>query len=283
MAFPFGGFCSGVSAAIVVKFTCSLDNVLWLSAFLTPKLSHKQRTQNVLIYAFICLLQTCLAFFISTFEEEVMENLLGNNEDRMSTDRILTLISASALLVYSIVLAKEYYDENCGGEDHAEYSLVQNTCHGSDSSAEKSDQKKEAAEEHDNDVKPNPQDVEVGNMVMPLEIEDGTDSDSSDNEMKEQVDDEFPRSNKESRSLAVIASLGSLDDLALLVSMLVGKRLSFVELIVGAMISTFAIVFICLSLTKCKLIADMLEKIPLIVIVSAFSVVLITKGAFFMD
>jgi hypothetical protein len=287
MVFSFGGFCTGVSAAIVVKLTCSLDNLLWLSAFLTPKLSRKQRTQNALTYALICVLQTCLAYFISTFGEEMMESLLGKNGDHMSADRILTLISASALLVYSIFLGKEYYDKNYGGEDEDEYTLVRDTFHGSDFSAGNSDQRGKEAEEDENGVRPNPQDVEVGNMVLPLEIEDGTDSDSSDRssdrDMNEQVEDGSPRSNKGLRSLAVISFLGALDDLALLVSMLVGKSFGIVELMIGTIISALAIVLICLFLTKCKLVADILEKIPLVAIVTGFCVVLLAKGIFFMD
>jgi cadmium resistance protein CadD (predicted permease) len=291
MVFSFAGFCTGVSAAIVVKLTSSIDDVLWLSVFFTPKLSHRQRTQNALTYACICLLQTCLAFFISTFGQEVMESLLGKNEDLMSTDRILTLISGSALFVYSIVLAKEYHHENYGGENGVEYSMVDNTSRVTGSSADKSGYRKEEPKEDGPDVKPNPQDVELGNRVLPLEIEDGTDSDSSDSlndsssdkDMKEQVEDESPRSDKESRSLAVIAFLGSLDDLALFVPMLVGKTFGIVALIIGAMISALAILFICLFLTKCKLVADTLEKIPLVAIVTGFCVVLLVKGIFFMD
>jgi hypothetical protein len=185
-------------------------------------------------------------------------------------------------------LAKEYYNENYLGKDDAEYSLVHNTCqHGSDSSTDKSDQKTEEAEEEDDDVNPNPQDVEVGNIVLPLEIEDGTDCDSSDSssgkDMKEQVEDGSPRSNKELCSLAVIAFLGAVDDLALLVSMLVGKTFGIVELVIGTMISTLANVLICISLTKCKLVAGILEKIPLVQIVMGFCVVLLAKGIFFMD
>jgi hypothetical protein len=284
MTFSFGGFCSGVSAATVVKLTCSLDNLLWLSTFLTPKHSRKQRTQNALIYTLVNLLQTCLAYLISTFGQEVMESLLGDSEDRMSADRILTLISASALLVYSIVLAKEYYYKNYGGDD---YSLVHNTYRDNDAFSEKSDKREDDSEEDGNGVRPNPQDVEEGNMVLPLEIEGARDSDSSDSssdgDMNEQVGDGSSQSGKESRSLAVIAFLGSLDDLALLVSMLVGKAFGIVEFIFGAMISALAIILICFFLTKCKLVADTLEKIPLVLIVTAFCVVLLTKGIFFMD
>lgn len=221
-----------------------------------------------------------------------MGSLLGKNDNHMPTERILTLISGSALFVYSIVLAKEYYHENYGGESDGEYSVVDNTTHVADSSAdEKSVDVKEEAKEDDTDVELNPQDVEVGNRVVPLEIEEGSDSDSSDSmddssrdkDMKDKVEDESPRSDKESRSLAVIAFLGSLDDLTLFVPMLVGKTFGIVELILGTMISAISIVFICLFLTKCKFVADTLEKIPLVVIVTAFCVVILVKGIFFMD
>jgi hypothetical protein len=292
MVLSFVGFCTGVSAAIAVKLTSSIDDMLWLCTFFTPKLSYKQKTQNALTYVCICLLQTCLAFFISTFGQEAMDSLLGKNDDHMSTERILTLISGSALFVYSIVLGKEYYHENYGGESDAEYSAVDSTTHVADSSAgEKFVDVKEEPNEDDTDVTPDLQDVEMGNMVVPLEIEEGSDSYSSDTmydisrdkDMKDQIEDESPQSNKESRSLAVIAFLGSLDDLTLFVPMLVGKTFGIVELILGTMISAISIVFICLFLTKCKFVADTLEKIPLVVIVTAFCVVILVKGIFFMD
>ena len=77
MVFSFASFLGGISAAIVVKLTSSIDDVLWLSAFLTPKLSHHQRTQNAMTYTVVCLLQTCLAFIISTFGEKGIERLVG--------------------------------------------------------------------------------------------------------------------------------------------------------------------------------------------------------------
>ena len=65
--------------------------------------------------------------------------------------------------------------------------------------------------------------------------------------------------------------------------MLVGKTFGILELVIGALISTLAIIAICIFLTKCQLVADALEKVPLVAIVTGFCLVLIVKGIFFMD
>lgn len=91
------------------------------------------------------------------------------------------------------------------------------------------------------------------------------------------------QSDKKSGSLALIAFIGSLDDPTLFVPLLVGKTFGIFELITGAMIATLAILVICLFVSKCQLMANVLERIPLVAIVVGFTVFLLAKGIFFMD
>ena len=121
-------FYGGISAAIVIKLTSSIDDVLWLSAFLIPSLSTRQRVRNAATYACVCLLQTILAFVISTFGEEAVDAVMTHQQHssiQLSTDRILTLIAGAILFVYSIVLGVEYYRENCGEEEKGDYSAIE--------------------------------------------------------------------------------------------------------------------------------------------------------------
>jgi hypothetical protein len=90
------------------------------------------------------------------------------------------------------------------------------------------------------------------------------------------------RNNKQSRSLAIIAFLGSIDDLTLFVPLLVGKALTILQLVLGAMMATLLIIVLCIFLTRCEIVANILEKIPLVAIVAAFSVILLVKGIIFM-
>jgi hypothetical protein len=257
LASSIANFGAGVSAAIVVKLASSIDDVLWLSAFLTPRLKPKERLRNVLTYTSVCLLQTCLAFILSKFGSSVIDEVLGGADDqRMSTDRLLTLISGSALLLYSIYLGIECYKENVPEESEDYESVALNTSFGSTG---------EDADYKDREVADHPAMMEV------MEIEE-----------QETVAVETVRNNKQSRSLAIIPFLGSIDDLTLFVPLLVGKALTILQLVLGAMMATLLIIVLCIFLTRCEIVANILEKIPLVAIVAAFSVILLVKGIIFM-
>lgn len=276
----FAAFCAGVSAAIAVKLASSIDDVLWLSTFLTPHVSKAARIQNAMTYTCVCLLQTCLAYILSQFGQSVVDDLLGGSDsERMSTDRLLTLISGSALFVYSIVLGIDYYQENFADNGELYKNVDVDVSIDSTDSFEDSEGNHEVA--HD----PPSHDLEKGAPkpsigMGALEIE------PCPEEEAEQEDDDAaapPPYTKKSRSLAIIAFLGSLDDLALFVPLLVGKTFGILELIVGAMFATSMIVIMCVFLTRCRIVADLLEKIPLAAIVFTFSVILLFRGIVFMS
>jgi hypothetical protein len=281
---PIAGFCAGVSAAMAVKLASSIDDVLWLSTFLTPQTSKLVRVQNAITYASVCLLQTCLAYILSQFGQSVLDNIMGGADDeRMSTDRLLTLVSGGALLVYSVVLGVDYYQENFGDE---RYKCVER------SGSLEGNETVEDAGDHNGAVNNvsihtgNDLDIElpkVSTQFAALELEDDYHEDGSDGEEDDDDDPAAPPFNKKSRPLAIIAFLGSLDDLTLFVPMLVGKTFGIFELIVGAMIATLLIVIMCVCLTSCKVVADFLERIPLVAIVATFAIILLLKGIVFMD
>lgn len=308
MIFPtIAHFLGGVAAAIVVKLASSIDDVLWLSAFLTPSFSKPERTKNAITYSLICLLQTGLAFILSQFGSSVIDDIMGGSDDqRMSTDRLLTLVSGGALFIYSIVLGVEYYQENFA-EEYKPVLIA--TTSSSDVSDDGDRQRLGDGEQDENSTDSDVEAPEVGTngadaatygvdwngsgesplqskdeeeesdmKVVPLEIGEATEDDH------EEVGTDYSDSeaDKKPRSLAIIAFLGSLDDLTLFVPMLVGKTFGIVELMVGAMLSAFFIVVLCVCLTQCKAVARVLEKIPLVAIVATFSVILLTKGIFLM-
>jgi hypothetical protein len=270
-------FVAGVSAAILVKLTSSIDDVLWLSSFMAPHLGHGMRLQNAITYTGVCLFQTCMAFVLSQFGKSVLDNLLGGSDsDRMPTERLLTLISGSALFIYSIILAVDYYKEHFD-DDGELYKNVKgdSSNEGSDSSSEETCD----GDKHDT-LKPN-QNIDLefaltnsSNGMVALEIDDNVDEDDNDPASAPSI--------KRSRPLAIIAFLGSLDDLTLFVPLLVGKTFNIIELIIGALIATLMILIICIFLTRCRLIARLLERIPLVAIVAGFSIVLLVKGIWLM-
>jgi cadmium resistance protein CadD (predicted permease) len=102
-------------------------------------------------------------------------------------------------------------------------------------------------------------------------------------EEQESFNEEPVINDKQSRSLAIVAFLGSMDDLTLFVPLLVSNALTILQLAIGVMVATLFISFVCISLTRCQFVANFLEKIPLVAIVGTFSVILLTNGILFME
>jgi len=278
-------FFTAASAAVCVKLVSSVDDILWLSAFLTPNFSSETRVRNASVYAGVCLLQTCLAFLISTGGETALDKLTDKyfGDHELSGDKLITIISGTTLGVYAIVLWTIYYKEeiigtNDGeGRDDIEYNSVSNEIN-------------HTVEEKENNwtiemskckaahTKPDPEpDTDSCCSRSSEEIESDIKSKTADSDI-ETIDPRKENAEPWSSSLFAIAFLGSLDDLTLFVPLLAGKTFHFFELVAGAMIAVLMILSLCFCLVRCKFLADIIQRIPVCAIVFIFSIVLLVKG-----
>ena len=276
-------FFSSVGAAISVKIISSIDDVLWLSSFLTPDHPMEVRLKNSIVYTAVCMAQTFLAYIISTGGEKAIDGILTEffGENAISTDKFLTLLSGSALAIYAVMLVNEYVRNDILGIDD------------DDEEAHKSDRGYESIPCQE----PREADIELkgleekqkasSDIEKSSTVETATtiSSDGSQSNIVGEIQDEdfksehtTTREKNESKKLVVIAFLGSLDDLTLFVPLLVGQTFHILELIIGAFIATCIILFICFFLVQCKLVAEIIQNIPLCFIVVAFSLALIVKG-----
>jgi len=249
---------AGVGAAVSIKLSSSIDDVVWLAPFLTNNESPAARMHNAAIYISVCLTQTVVAMAIAYSGDSLVSLLTRGAKDAWSTDKILTVFAGSMLAIYSVKLAYEYFtdegDENEGGDGEAESSEEV----ASSSLCDEESQEKELA------------------LMAP-------DEDSPDEQhTKPLTRQRSSEDSKRSQTLFIIAFLGSVDDLTLFVPMLVGKGFDIVQLVIGGLIAASAIVLLCIFLGLCKPVADCLSKVPLAAIVIVFAVVLLTKG-FNMD
>jgi len=153
------------------------------------------------------------AFVIATSGDTAVEYLMRNSKDAWSTEKILTVVAATILVVYSIKLTKEYIDEI----------------------NEEPDAEEEAAKAQEDS------DDEWAEALAEAEAEAGLVPTSRPK--KKDADDKQAEEEKErSQTLFVIAFVGSLDDLTLFVPMLVGKGFDMVQLISGGFVAAFLIV-----------------------------------------
>lgn len=242
----------GFASAFGIKFSSSVDDVMWLAPFLTSKSSRKMQMQNSIIYISVCMLQTLVAMVIAYSSHEAVAYLAGKHKNMWSTEKMLTVGAGVLLVCYSVKLTYEYIYEE-GDEDDNIDRVV-------------------SGEIGDGDVEMHPT---KDSSVESMEAEKA----ERDNLLKKE--ESFNRKEQaRQQTLFVIAFIGSVDDLTLFVPMLVGKSFDLPQLMLGALSAALTIVTICIFIGLCKPVADLIAKIPLAFIVIAFAIGLLVKGGF---
>mmetsp|Transcript_117681 Transcript_117681/g.214001 ORF Transcript_117681/g.214001 Transcript_117681/m.214001 type:complete len:293 (-) Transcript_117681:152-1030(-) len=274
----------GFGSAFGIKFSSSIDDVVWLAPFLTANSSVTVRLQNSIIYTSVCLVQTLVAMLIAYSGRKAVKALTGGNKDAWSTEKILTVGAGCLLAVYSVKLTYEYIQEmREGGDDENQDGAAADPQSGVYNRAA---QGEEAAEAGNAGCCPGSGglrmsskqgEVKLSARELELSARDASTNVEIDNPEKTEADvDSADRSRQ--CTLFVIAFIGSVDDLTLFVPMLVGKSFDLFQLMGGAFLAASTIVTICIFIGLCKPIADCLSKVPLALIVIIFATVLLIKG-----
>lgn len=270
-------FLAGLAAAISIKLSSSIDDVVWLAPFLTSNVSYKTRVQNSVVYVSVCLIQTVAAMIIAYSGDAAVSWLTSGKKDVWSTEKILTVVAGGLLALYTVKLAHEYFtesddDEDEGGDERPENPIVPELELGDRGGKE--DLPRLLSNEAEQADGPRPD-----SSRRLLESKDS--AEGSQPGLKRQKSDEEileSREKKSQQTLFVICFLGSVDDLTLFVPMLVGKGFTWEELIPGAIIAASSILLICLFIGLCKPIADCLSSIPVALIVGIFATSLLVRG-----
>jgi len=247
----------GLFLAFTSKFFSSIDDVVWLTPFLTSTLTPALQLQNALIYTSVCLVQTFVAMTLAYSGEETVAWLTAGQKDAWSPNKILTVGAGCLMTLFG---AKELYNHFYGddeeGEDSREMPLP-----GADDSQTDPGSPKVATPAAKDGHEP----------LAPLEVESGLEIEATSTS----------RSQERGRGpikLFQIAFIGSVDDLTLFVPMLVGKSFDPVQLVAGSLTAACIIVSLCIFIGLCKPIAKILGLIPLWAIVFSFAVILLSKG-----
>eukprot|EP00435_Cladocopium_sp_Y103_P053984 s85_g17.t1 len=238
---PILHWAAGVGAAISIKVSSSIDDVVWLAPFLTNNVSKLSRINNTAIYVSVCVVQTMLAMCIAYSGNKIVEYITRNAKDAWSSEKILTVLAGSMLAIYSVKLLHEWWTEN--------YAKV-------------------SPDTVDTDL----EDGELTPMYRKPEHGD------SSNEIDIQSKAASQKESAQTQTLFVIAFIGSLDDLTLFVPMLVGKGFDFAQLLIGALTAAGLIVTICLFVGLCQPVADCISRVPLFAIVVGFATLLLAKS-----
>lgn len=269
----------GMASAFGIKLSSSIDDVVWLAPFLTANSSPALRFKNSCIYTTVCMCQTVVAMLIAYSGRAAVKSITAGNKDAWSTEKILTVGAGCLLGLYSIKLTYEWIQE-CNEEGGEEKEELANPDGGSYAQVAtddaEADQQQYQSGRGGGWCCRNGGDVEMANKSP---AEETIPIDNPEKSAEEIAKAESERS----KTLFIIAFIGSIDDLTLFVPMLVGKGFDTVQLMLGAFLATSLIITFCICLGMCKPIADCLAKIPLAAIVICFATILLTKAFVFDD
>lgn len=222
---------------MTMKLASSVDDVVWLIPFLVVGDKQVLMT-NVTVYSLICTIQTLLALGISKGGVAAIEALTPSSS-KWSPEIIISLSAGIFLILFGFKLAYEWYKENFCEEDD--------------------------------------DDDDGGECAMKVEGDALLNGDALLTDIEQPEPAKGGGKSRTTSALMAVAFLGSIDDLTLFVPMLVGKSISYGELILGSLLAVLIIVCLCVFLTACKPMVRILEAIPLFLIVFVFGAMLVIK------
>lgn len=279
-----------IGAAIFVKFTVSSDDVVWLSPFVSP--TGKTTRRRIIMsttYLLMMFSITISAIIFSFGGSALFDFLISDKDTYWNADRILTLSSGGLLLLYSLYLFYEWYQElKEGVNDQGPNQEKSDKKDPDDQSGD--DKHKKEMDEH------SPLKVTPPTYGGQIEMEVRTPSESECEETQHIVslqtavnedDKELKEKSKLSQlticQLIVICIVGSLDDFAVQCSLLLGGTFLWYQLLIGVLFGASFVLMLCLCLGQMECIIHYLEKIPLWLIISSLSTFTIFSAFYPID
>jgi len=263
-------FLAGVALFFVLKLTTSLDDIIWLSPFLaiaddgndsnTNRNTNKTdsqckgvtKIQCGLVYMAVCLLVTAEALIINLAAKYGLSALLGADSDDQywNASRVLCAVASFIIAVFAFREFREWKEDR----ETNEASTV------SVSGSEVDDNRYGTFIEEDPDKMKIESIVEVGKDDISVGKEAGQEKKIS------------------LGYLFMITFVGTLDDLALFSSVLIGKEISYSSLLTGSMVAACAILAASWCVARIGPFANAMQHIPVWAILLAVAIYMFITG-----
>ena len=243
-----------ILAAVVTKLSSSIDDVVWLLPFVSAT---NKRLCMAVTYILVNMVVTIAAVGISFGGRTLFEFILKDDTSYWNAERILALGSGVVLLFYSVYLLydwimerKEDSEEN---KQQSELVEIANVPAQAEVAVTASDETEQLTKEHDASE-------DDGNNLI---------DDDEDGEIKEDKQRTVSR-------LVVVAILGSLDDFAVQVALLLAETFQWYQLLIGVFIGSTIVTIFCLCVGYISCIVKYIERIPIwtiILILAIYTIV----------
>lgn len=336
-----GALLGLVVAAVLMKLTSSTDDVIWLLPFVTGK----RWRYNAPFYVFCMQLVMAISFAFSLGGQAMLSSIITPS-DSWPLEKILALISAVMLTLYTMKLLHDWWHERYGEEE-----VDGNETTGSDQIEVVDPMPAEvvvgvpsaqppAIDESATDTRPlphtpplgrgeqaapgasessaftvcglfpvamfgsfdrcicppegqslhsrghgnlaqgrpvagkeeDPEKIIIGAQSVPLPCIDDSATGTGRPAAPQAPSEHKSSSAFTMRRLFMVAMLGSLDDFAVLVSLMLGGVFKAWQLSVGVLLGSLIVISLCAAIGRCRFVVNILENVPLWCIIGVISI-----------
>jgi len=254
-------FFSGCAAAFLLKLTTSMDDLIWFSPFLTLSKTTEGKYKCGAIYLFISMYVTVAAYAIAEGSEYGLDAVLTHfiqdydGSGYWDSSRILSVIASlfiGSFAVREFIEWREDEDNDfsfcCCASGDDDNNIENGT-------AARSEKDVGASKKFENEETPLINDSKEGAWLN-----------------KDLLFD------KDSRRLFVVAFCGSLDDTAMFSAVLMGKGLMWSELLIGSILASTIVFFLCVYISTFKPFADFVSSMPIWTLFAFLSFYILVQG-----
>eukprot|EP00536_Pseudo-nitzschia_multiseries_P003912 jgi/Psemu1/284727/fgenesh1_pg.62_\ len=286
-----------ITSAFLLKLTTSLDDLLWLSPFLSLSPSVGNKLKHSIVYFIICVCVTMLAFIFGTSLLALTSSGSSGNGDEphgyWNPERFLSVFSATVLLYIARNDFLEWKEENLQSSKDRELeeeALEMDTVETLDIGGSKSDNPNLRSRSH------------VSRTVSAdLEAGNDSDDDSDDEEIRAKIEE----ASKSLRRFVTVCVMGTLDDMIVFSAFVAGggsgahlhsnsnsnssseaaaaaagkgTEHSYLALFIGTTFAALLIVTISWFFSEIECFKRMVKKIPMWGLLTGIAVYILAMG-----
>ena len=286
-----------VLAAVITKLSSSIDDIVWMLPFLASP-CRAQNLARAAQYVATMIGVAALACLVAIGGAQAIDELLGE-DGYWTSDRVLALASGCALLIYAIFLAHGWWQERQEAKEEqagldkvsaAPAEIAADVVVGPKMDAEEGWDLKGCSAGDDELAMEEA--LAVAKQVLPASWQSPSEwkevpldevhvaepgdavEEASPTEAEGSVEKGQEKGQEEKTSpkrLLVVSLLGSMDDLAVFSSLLIGGTFSPPQLLLGVALGSALVTCFCLFASLFAPVVRLVQSIPLFVIIGVFS------------
>lgn len=281
-----------ITSAFLLKLTTSLDDLLWLSPFLSLSPSVPNKLKHSVVYFFICLFVTMVAFVFGTSLLALTSSGSEGNTGYWNPERFLSIFSATVLFCIARNDYVEWKEEKNGHKVKDELqSPLSKRAIALAGSTDRTTIELPKADSNKTNLRSRPvasrqssrdfdNDPELANGC-----DDDSDSDSDDEEIRAKIED----ASKSLRRFVTVCVMGTLDDMIVFSAFVAsgagssstsgtGMIDNYLALFIGTTFAAFLIVSISWFFSEIECFKRMVKKIPMWGLLTGIAVYILFMG-----